>query len=80
MVGLRRPLSVVNTVDFFGTMRFNHLNPPFNNPAIRRAVRLGMRQDDYMSAVTGSDSSIYSECKVLFPCGTRYGEEPARPA
>jgi peptide/nickel transport system substrate-binding protein len=68
-------VSNFNTVGFFGTMRFNHLNPPFNNPAIRRAVRLGMNQEDYMSAVTGSDSSIYRECKALFPCGTPYGEE-----
>ncbi len=34
-----------------------------------------MNQDDYMSAVTGSDSSIYRDCKALFPCGTPYGEE-----
>jgi peptide/nickel transport system substrate-binding protein len=64
-----------NPVGFFGTMRFNHLNPPFNNPAIRRAVRLGMNQEEYMSAVTGNDSSIYRACKALFPCGTPLGEE-----
>jgi peptide/nickel transport system substrate-binding protein len=64
-----------NTVGFFGCMRFNHLQPPFDNPAIRRAVRLGMNQEDYMSAVTGNDPSIYRSCKALFPCGTEYGEE-----
>ena len=64
-----------NAVGFFGTMRFNHLHAPFNNAAIRRAVRLGMNQEDYMSAVTGNDSSIYRSCKALFPCGTPYGEE-----
>ena len=64
-----------NPVGFFGCMRFNHLQPPFNNPAIRRAVRLGMNQDEYMSAVTGSDPAIYRACKALFPCGTPYGEE-----
>ena len=56
-------------------MRFNHLQPPFNNPAIRRAVRLGMNQEDYMSAVTGSDPAIYRSCKALFPCGITYGDE-----
>jgi peptide/nickel transport system substrate-binding protein len=72
-----RDLTVTNfnPVGFFGTMRFNHLLPPFNNAAIRRAVRLGMNQSEYMSAVTGNDSSIWRECKALFPCGTRYGEE-----
>ncbi len=64
-----------NTVGFFGCMRFNHLQPPFDNPAIRRAVRLGMNQEDYMSAVTGSDPSIYRSCKALFPCGTAFGDE-----
>ena len=64
-----------NAVGFFGTMRFNHLHPPFNNAAIRRAVRLGMDQEHYMSAVTGNETSIYSACKALFPCGTPYGEE-----
>ncbi len=64
-----------NPVGFFGTMRFNHLHPPFNNLAIRRAVRLGMNQDEYMSAVTGNDPEIWRQCKALFPCGTRYGEE-----
>ena len=64
-----------NTMGFFGTLRFNHLHPPFNNVAIRRAVRLGMNQDDYMSVVTGGDSSISRTCKALFPCGTPYGEE-----
>ena len=64
-----------NPVGFFGCMRFNHLQPPFDNPAIRRAVRLGMNQDDYMSAVTGNDAAIYRTCKALFPCGTPYGEE-----
>ena len=68
-------VSNFNVVGFFGTLRFNHLHPPFNNPAIRRAVRLGMNQDDYMSAVTGNDPSISRHCKALFPCGTPYGEE-----
>ena len=72
-----RDLTVTNfnPVGFFGTMRFNHLHPPFDNVAIRRAVRLGMNQEEYMSAVTGNDSTIWRSCKALFPCGTPYGEE-----
>ena len=27
-----------NPVGFFGTMRFNHLHPPFNNPKVRQAA------------------------------------------
>jgi len=64
-----------NPVGFFGTMRFNHLNPPFNNVRMRRAIQMAVDQEDYMSAVTGNDPSIYRSCKALFPCGTPYGEE-----
>ena len=64
-----------NPVGFFGTMRFNHLNPPFNNVRMRRAVMMAVNQEDYMSAVTANDPSIYSTCKALFPCGTAYGQE-----
>ncbi|MGE0223970.1 MAG: ABC transporter substrate-binding protein [Acetobacteraceae bacterium] len=72
-----RDLTVTNfnPVGFFGTMRFNHLHPPFNNVAVRRAVRLGMDQEQYMSAVTGNDPAIWKSCKALFPCGTTYGED-----
>ena len=56
-------------------MRFNHLHPPFDNVAIRRAILLGIKQDDYMRAVTGNDPAAYRACKALFPCGTPYGRE-----
>jgi len=64
-----------NPVGFFGTMRFNHSHAPFNNAAIRRAVRIGMNQEEYMSAVTGGDSAIWKACRALYPCGTAYGNE-----
>ena len=64
-----------NPVGFFGTMRFNHLHAPFNNAAVRRAVRIGMNPEEYMSAVTGGDDTIWRACRALFPCGTAYGEE-----
>jgi len=64
-----------NPVGYNGTMRFNHLHAPFNNLAVRRAVALGLQQEDYMRAVTGNDESLFSTCKSLFPCGTRYGQE-----
>jgi peptide/nickel transport system substrate-binding protein len=64
-----------NPIGYNGTLRFNHLHPPFNNPAVRRAVALGLPQEDYMRAVTGNNESLFSTCKALFPCGTRYGVE-----
>ncbi len=50
-------------------MRFNHLQPPFNNPAIRRAVMMAVNQDDYMQAVAG-EPEYYSACKSFFTCDT----------
>jgi peptide/nickel transport system substrate-binding protein len=68
-------VAATNPIGYVGVMRFNHLNAPFNNPAIRRAVLLGLRQEDYMRAVTGNDTNAFKECKSLFPCGTQYGQE-----
>jgi peptide/nickel transport system substrate-binding protein len=36
-------------------MRFNQLHPPFDNPAIRRAILHAVRQSDYMTAILGED-------------------------
>ena len=50
-------------------MRFNHTQPPFNNPEIRRAVMMAMQQDDYMQAVVGSPE-YYREAKTFFTPGS----------
>jgi peptide/nickel transport system substrate-binding protein len=64
-----------NPVGYYGILRFNHLHPPFNNLAVRRAVALGLPQEDYMRAVAGNEEDLFTSCKALFPCSTRYGEE-----
>jgi peptide/nickel transport system substrate-binding protein len=50
--------------------RFNHLHPPFNNPAIRRALLGAVNQADYMSAVIGTDPSNWRQGVGFFPPGT----------
>jgi ABC-type oligopeptide transport system substrate-binding subunit len=35
------------------TIRFNHLIPPFNNVALRRALMMAINQTDYMQAANG---------------------------
>ena len=47
-------------------MRFNHLYPPFNNPAIRRALLGAINQDDYMLASAGEDRSIWKDHVGVF--------------
>ena len=42
-------------------MRFNQLTPPFNNPAIRRALFGAVTQSDYMIAINGPDKSLWRE-------------------
>lgn len=49
-------------------MRFNHLQAPFDNVEIRRAVLAAVNQTPYMQSVTASDSNR-SECLAAFPCG-----------
>jgi peptide/nickel transport system substrate-binding protein len=42
-------------VGLAGILRFNHLQPPFDNPAIRRAFLPAINQADYMIAVNGDE-------------------------
>jgi peptide/nickel transport system substrate-binding protein len=53
-------------------MRLNHLQPPFNDVRIRRAVLMAVNQEDYMRATFGDDRSLWSVCRSQFPCGTPY--------
>ncbi len=50
-------------------IRFNQLQPPFNNPAVRQAVLAAVVQPDYLMAMAGDDS-LFRPCKSFFFCGT----------
>jgi peptide/nickel transport system substrate-binding protein len=54
----------------YGVARFNSLHPPFNNPAIRRAVAMAIDQRDYLTAVAGTDPAGWGVCEGVFTCGT----------
>ena len=47
-------------------MRMNHLQPPFNNPAIRRAILGAVDQSDVMQAVVGTDHSLWKDGVGVF--------------
>ncbi len=51
-------LDRVVTTGGMGTGVFNHLHPPFNNAAIRRAVLMASSQTDFMTAAAGTDPAM----------------------
>jgi len=66
-------LGLHNPTGYNGVLRFNHLHPPFNNVAVRRAVMMAVNPADYMASVTAGDESAYLDCHSVFPCGSKYG-------
>jgi len=53
-----------------GILRFNHLHPPFNNVAVRRALLGAVDQAEAMTAVAGTDRAFWHDGIGLFPAGT----------
>ncbi|TDH64466.1 ABC transporter substrate-binding protein [Dankookia rubra] len=76
---LKRNRNVVidmpNPTGLIGWGRFNHLHPPFDNPAIRRALMGAVSQEDYMTAVTGTDRSLWRDNVGFFPPETPLASE-----
>lgn len=56
----RNPALRVEAIDplpLMGILRLNHLHPPFNDAALRRALLPAINQADFMTAVVGDDPS-----------------------
>jgi peptide/nickel transport system substrate-binding protein len=51
-------------------MRVNHLQAPFNNPGVRRAVLSAIRQQDFMIAMMGEDKKLWRDGVGIFPPGS----------
>jgi peptide/nickel transport system substrate-binding protein len=62
-------VEVLESYGNIGDLRFNHTLPPFDNPAIRRAVLGAVRQSDYMSAVAGDDHANWRDHIGFFAPG-----------
>ena len=58
-------------------MRLNHLQPPFDDVRIRRAVLMSVDQEEYMRAANGDDPDLWKACPSIYPCGTPYQSEAA---
>jgi len=58
-------VEVVETKGLIGFLRFNQLFPPFDNPAIRRAVLRAVNQKEFMEAVVGAGVPYDSQCGIF---------------
>jgi peptide/nickel transport system substrate-binding protein len=57
-------------------IRVNHLQPPFNNPAVRRALLMAVDQREYLTAVVGDGEpgqpKPWAACESVFTCGAAF--------
>jgi peptide/nickel transport system substrate-binding protein len=55
-------------------LQFNHLQPPFTNPAIRQAVAMAIDQGEFLRSAV-SDPAMMRTCYSFYPCGTPNASE-----
>jgi len=53
----------------WGTIRLNHLHPPFDKPGVRQAMYHLINQKDFMASVVGNPE-YYQDCFSFITCGT----------
>lgn len=73
----RGDLAVVTT-PLLGTVsicRLNHLHPPFDNAALRRALLGALNQADVMTAVAGAEPGAWRDGVGIWPPGTPLATE-----
>ena len=58
-----------------GILRFNHLHPPFDNAAVRRALLGAIDQAEAMTAIAGADRAFWHDGIGLFPPGTPFAND-----
>jgi peptide/nickel transport system substrate-binding protein len=65
---------VQSNAGFLGTVRLNHLNPPFDNIKMRQAVLMVADQRDYLSAMAG-DPKNWRTCFSFYACDAAEPDE-----
>lgn len=63
-------LRVTDRTGEIGCLRFNQLHPPFDKPAIRRAVLAAVNQSDFIEAIAGGTPDLIKTDVGLFVPGT----------
>jgi peptide/nickel transport system substrate-binding protein len=54
-------LEVLDPSGAVGMLRFNHTQPPFDDPAVRRALLPAISQTDAMTAAAGTDGALWRD-------------------
>jgi peptide/nickel transport system substrate-binding protein len=62
-------VEITETTGLMAVMRLNHLQPPFDNPAVRRALLGAIDQAEAMTAVAGTDRAWWRDGIGLFGQG-----------
>jgi peptide/nickel transport system substrate-binding protein len=69
-------VEVLETTGLIGVLRFNHLYPPFDNPAIRRAALHAVNQKEFMTAVAGeADPGVINDHVGFFAPSSPYASD-----
>lgn len=63
-------VDIADPLGNIGSFRMNHLHPPFNNKKVRQAVLTALSQEDYMRALVGDDTNLWSVLGGYFTPGT----------
>ncbi|WP_428485634.1 ABC transporter substrate-binding protein [Rhodopila sp.] len=63
-------VAATDPLGYIGCLRMNHLQPPFDNPALRRAILGAVSQEDYMAAAAGDDPANWRVNVGVFCPGT----------
>jgi peptide/nickel transport system substrate-binding protein len=61
----------------WGTIRINHLHPPFDKPEMRQALYHLVNQEDYLQTIVGNPD-YYRTCHSFITCGTTYEDETGK--
>jgi len=65
---------VRNISGSYHMLQFNHLQRPFNDPAICQAVAMAIDQREFLQAAVARPDMI-RPCESYFACGTAYGSD-----